>query len=576
MNGCGGALIAPDVVLFAAHCKVQFLDQQFIIGAYKTRTVEYGAQARFCDEWIADPLFGTGGTPEQYTNNNYDFALCKLDEPVYIDDSTVTIVLNEDDAVPSQPGDKLTVMGFGTLEFGTNPVLPTYLQEVEVEYILNDQCNAQASYGGIEGGKLTEAMLCAGIHNEGGKDACQGDSGGPLVRRTQVGDKTVDVHVGVVSWGIGCATENFAGVYARTSKRAGWIKDTMCGTLNSVSEDCAGYRQQGLTTSSADDGCHGPVLTVTLETDRYGRETTWYLEDESRNLIKQRKYFADFHEYETRVCLEYGETYNFEITDSYGDGMCTSAGCGSYTLRVDGTTVIEGNGVFGTSLKAQFTTEEAPVTESPTLAPTPSPTFSPTRAPTSSPSVAPSGATHTPSATPTDSPTLSPTDAPSQSPSVQDESRRFEPEITDAPLDEPPEVEPVVESDPPTLEDTMVCEDDNEFRSNNLTCRKLRRSKKDRWVKKKCKKTKQGKPVKEWCAKTCGTRAGLGPCKHLQDRMNIVGEEDRNNDRDNIFENDGQKSSKKTERRKQRRKESKGRAKKVVRRYLKVRKITDP
>ena len=45
----------------------------------------------------------------------------------------------------------------------------------------------------------------------GGKDACQGDSGGPLVRRTTEGGKRVDYHVGVTSWGIGCADSRFPG-----------------------------------------------------------------------------------------------------------------------------------------------------------------------------------------------------------------------------------------------------------------------------------------------------------------------------------------------------------------------------
>jgi len=49
-----------------------------------------------------------------------------------------------------------------------------------------------------------------------GKDTCQGDSGGPLACNGQL--------VGVTSFGISCADPNFAGVYAKVSHYADWIK----------------------------------------------------------------------------------------------------------------------------------------------------------------------------------------------------------------------------------------------------------------------------------------------------------------------------------------------------------------
>ena len=56
----------------------------------------------------------------------------------------------------------------------------------------------------------------------GGVDACQGDSGGPLVSKATGVDTGYSL-IGVVSWGSGCASANFYGVYAKVSNYLDWI-----------------------------------------------------------------------------------------------------------------------------------------------------------------------------------------------------------------------------------------------------------------------------------------------------------------------------------------------------------------
>jgi len=53
-----------------------------------------------------------------------------------------------------------------------------------------------------------------------GGDAYEGDSGGSLV----VTGADYDIQVGVVSWGIGCASKDFPGVYTRVTAKYDWIR----------------------------------------------------------------------------------------------------------------------------------------------------------------------------------------------------------------------------------------------------------------------------------------------------------------------------------------------------------------
>lgn len=83
------------------------------------------------------------------------------------------------------------------------------------------------------------SMLCAGSLD---KDACQGDSGGPLVCPTPGGGRCL---AGVVSWGVGCATPGFPGVYTNIRNYDMWINKNIECNRSGVEECRADWEVLG-------------------------------------------------------------------------------------------------------------------------------------------------------------------------------------------------------------------------------------------------------------------------------------------------------------------------------------------
>jgi hypothetical protein len=122
------------------------------------------------------------------------------------------------------------------------------------------------------------------------------------------------------------------------------------------------------------DDCPGHQIRfeVTLVADAYASDSSWELVREKAQSIntqaatvvasKARETFANYETHDDLVCIDRGETYTFTIFDQYGDGICCSAGWGSYSLFLDGRELFRG-GEFGsnsdkvTSVSHVFTTE---------------------------------------------------------------------------------------------------------------------------------------------------------------------------------------------------------------------------
>ncbi|MBB1329549.1 endonuclease [Pseudoalteromonas sp. SR43-7] len=92
---------------------------------------------------------------------------------------------------------------------------------------------------------------------------------------------------------------------------------------------------------NASTSCTDNSLTLTLNTDNYGSETSWAVNNNQGSAVANGSGYASNTQYDEQICLTDG-TYTLVISDSYGDGMCCSTGNGSYALKQGSTTLASG------------------------------------------------------------------------------------------------------------------------------------------------------------------------------------------------------------------------------------------
>jgi Trypsin len=403
---CGGSIVAPDLILSAAHCRSWF--DSISINRYNFSSTDRHEKYEVFQSM--DVMIHPSFDPITFRN---DFMLIQLDGTT----TTTPIRMNNNSSIPSN-GMNLTVLGWGITNNSDpmNLIFPTLLQKGSIRYITNEQCTSTIIQNkSLYAGEIFPEMMCAdsvltGIQKV---DACAGDSGGPLVI-----EEATDLLVGLVSWGRGCAI--YPGVYSRISAEYNWLREQICFiSINpplylscTNSERNPKYRVAQATLSPTTSYVNrvpfetrSPTSTkmqtielvpstintvqIEIQLDTKSNETSWAIYSSQGIQLVNRPQGTYTNTPSTliseQIQLPAEKTFSFVIGDENGDGICCSAvnrGWFRISLKhvvLNGdaniTTVVPlvvGNGEFGYSSQHSFETNYAGTTgtSSPTMTPT--------------------------------------------------------------------------------------------------------------------------------------------------------------------------------------------------------------
>ncbi|WP_245672365.1 S1 family peptidase [Nocardia anaemiae] len=190
---CGGALIAPDRVVTAAHCVelARLLPQAITVTFDRTDLRSHDGITLGVKEIRVHPDFRETEFDGETVHHN-DVAILVLDEPrpgPYLE-----IAAPQQD--PRAYGDTGTIVGWGATS--ETDISNTLLRSAAVPIVPNATC--AAAYGSAFD---PADMFCAGSPDA---DTAEYDSGDPLLAGGRL--------VGITSWGKGSARPGFPGVYA--------------------------------------------------------------------------------------------------------------------------------------------------------------------------------------------------------------------------------------------------------------------------------------------------------------------------------------------------------------------------